>query len=195
MKTAVPRRTHIPLTPRKAPVTRKTVAVALAAVVLIAACGDDAGDDEAEDTTVTIAEGPVAPTALVPGDCVTGLALGLRERVQVTAVDVVDCSGRHDLEVFATFELTAEAIGAEALTEFPGRARVIRAAEVGCNGELAETGADISSLGAIAIWPTAASWRDGDRSVLCAIYQQGGSPFDGRHFDFGQATLLEDPET
>jgi hypothetical protein len=116
----------------------KVISLAIAAALVLTSCGDDSGDDGA-DTTVTVGPGPIAPTALVPGDCVTGLALGVRERVQVTSVDVVDCTGRHDLEVFAAFELTPEDVGADALAEFPGRARVIHAAEVGCNSALAES--------------------------------------------------------
>jgi nucleoside phosphorylase len=165
--------------------------VAVAAAVIVAGCTDGSGDDPSATTLTTIATGPVAPTELVPGDCVTGLALGVRERVQVTSVEVVDCSRRHDLEVFARFDLEPEDVNAESMAEFPGRARVIRATETGCNAALEATGADRSDIGAIALWPTADSWADGDHAVLCAIYPRGGFTFEGRHFDFELNPLVD----
>lgn len=153
-----------------------------------AACSDDDGGDSADggnQTTQTQAatlvnEGSVAATELAAGDCFDGLVIGLNERIAVDSVHVVDCAGEHGLEVFTTFEITAEVLGGTDTSAYPGRARVIRIAEKGCNERIDELEVETAALGALSIWPTTDSWGRGDRFVACVLYRTDGAPFEGR---------------
>lgn len=174
---------------------RTARAAIVSSLVFAAACSDDGGGPDVEESRTTaqaVEGGPVATTELVTGDCITGVVIGLQQRIEMESASVVDCNDRHDLEVFNTFEVTAEMLRAEDMNVYPGRGRVIGAAEVGCNDALAATGIDTELLGAIAFWPSAASWGKGDRTVACAIYLQNGRSFDGRQLRLEDAEDTDD---
>ena len=157
-------------------------ATAVAAALVVGGCTDAEPAPE-PTTTASVAlvnEGPVAATELAAGDCFDDLVIGLTERITVDSVDAVDCNGEHDLEVFATFEVTSAVLDGLPVDRFPGRARIIRVAERGCNERLDEFEVDSDALGALSIWPTTASWGRGDRDVVCVLYRTDGEPFDGR---------------
>lgn len=159
------------------------VLVTVVTVLAIAGCSsDDPAPRRSEDATATSQADAdsVAVTELVIGDCLVGIVIGRQQRIEIESASVVDCDGRHDLEVFQMFELTPEMVRSEDMNVYPGRGRVANAAEVGCNEALAELGIDTELLGAIAVWPSLQSWAAGDRSVACAIYLQDGRQFDGR---------------
>jgi hypothetical protein len=153
----------------------------VAAAMAIAACS--AGDDDAVSTTSppatsAVATGTVAVTELVAGDCVSGVVIGEAERIRVESVDIVRCDRTHELEVFATFELSADDFDTEE-AGYPGEERVVSAADQGCTTRLEELGEIADTVGLIAVWPTLDSWRAGDRSVACAVYSTTGTPFQG----------------
>lgn len=158
----------------------KRLAGALVVLALPAGCSDG-GTDEAPKTSIETTA--VAPTELVTGDCLVGIVIGRRQQIEIESVSVVDCSGRHDLEVFNQFELTPEMVRSEDMNVYPGRGRVETAASIGCNDALAATGIDTDLLGAISLWPSDKSWAEGDRTVACAIYLQDGRDFDGRQLE------------
>lgn len=154
----------------------------LCASVALAACGG--GGETAAGSTSTapaapVASAEVAAVELVTGDCVSGLVIGAAERTTVESVRVVDCGSVHELEIFATFDVSPADFDATEGDEYPGEQRVVRAADQGCAARLEELDA-ADDFGLIAIWPTDTSWLQGDRRVKCAAFRRGGEPFQGR---------------
>lgn len=163
---------------------RRLVCSGTALVVLLASCGDDGSDGSDAATTAPparVASADVAATELVTGDCVSGVVIGAAERRTIDSARVVDCESVHELEVFATFDVTSafETAGDEVGDVYPGEQKVVMAADEGCASRLAELGVD-DGLGVIAIWPTIQSWGQADRMVTCAAFSEDGQPFQGR---------------
>ena len=152
----------------------------LAVVVsLVAACrGDDEQGLSTTTTTRSVAAHPVAATELVVGDCITGVVVGAAERARVDSLRVIGCDRPHELEVFANFDL-APADFDVADGSFPGQQRIVVASDRGCDDRFQELGEIIDSIGLIAVWPTATSWAQGDRTVACAAYAADGGSFGG----------------
>lgn len=158
--------------------SRSTAALAVAVAVLAACGGDDGpGDDEAAPPS-TVREGPVAATAVAVGDCLNGIVIGAAERREIEAAQVVSCDRDHALEVYATFELDPAALGTDDAAQYPGPARVVRAADEGCADRIEAAVEDPDTYGLIALWPSPASWATGDRTVACAVFDPGGATFD-----------------
>lgn len=156
-----------------------------AAALLVASC-DDGADEPAAATAVTaapVSAGDVAAIDLVVGDCVSGLVIGAAERRTIDSAHVVDCESRHELEVFATFDLAAADFSTAPEGDdgaYPGEQRVVAAADEGCASRLDALGV-ADGLGVIALWPTVQSWSQGDRGVVCAAFSDDGKPFQSRH--------------
>lgn len=151
-----------------------------ALALALTACDDGPAGDAAAATSSTgppVTAGPVAASELVPGDCVTGLVLGVEQRIEIESASVVRCDQPHDLEVFAVFDLDAAALSPED-GSYPGSRRVVDAAGDGCDEKLEQLGDVAESIGLISVWPTAESWAQGDRVVACAAYSITGSPID-----------------
>lgn len=129
------------------------VAAALGVTVLVAC--DDQPEAAEEDTPGT------EVFDLEPGNCLLHPGFG-----QVREVERVDCDGPHDLEVFHTFELPGEVL--------PTRALMRLATEAGCSGEPFTRYVGIefheSELSLQPIVPTQATWDEGDRQVICTVY-------------------------
>jgi len=158
---------------------RGACALAVVALVVTACEGGDASVAEAE-APVAPHQGPVAATAVAVGDCLDGVVLGAAERREIESAEAVPCDAEHALEVFATFGLDAEALDVDDLLTFPGPARVVRAADEGCTERIEALVEDPDAFGVIALWPTAASWATGDRTVACAVFSPDGVPFETR---------------
>lgn len=154
-----------------------------AAAVLTTLASCSAGDPDAASTTTAVATvvaaGPVAATELVVGDCLGQVAVGGRERTMIQSAPVVSCERQHQLEVFATFVLDPTQFETDPPGAYPGQERVVTAADQGCTRQL-ESVAGTDDFGLIALWPTADSWQQGDRTVACAAFLAGGRPFDAR---------------
>lgn len=160
----------------------RLLSVGVAAALAFSACQDDA--ETADDAPPSSRASPppasdVAVTELVTGDCISGLVIGAAERTQVDAVRVVDCGAVHELEVFATFDLSSTDFEDTEPDVYPGEQRIVRQADQGCAGRLDELGVD-DEYGLIAVWPSDTSWRQGDRGVTCAAFSRDGEPFTGR---------------
>lgn len=156
--------------------TSLNLVIGLVMVGAVAGCTDD-GPPQAASTTVTvapIAPGPVAATELVAGDCVTGLVIGASERAQIESASVVGCDQAHELEVFATFDLSPADFDAVD-GAYPGQQRVVTAADTGCSTRSKELGEISEEIGVIAVWPTPQSWTTGDRVVACAAFAISGT--------------------
>lgn len=156
-------------------------ALAMAVVLALVACdGGDGGDDSSATTAApltALAGGPVAATELVAGDCLRGIVIGAAERARLDSAQLVGCEGPHDLEVFATFDLDEATLAADGL--YPGEEPVVDTADAGCDERLTELGDVAGELGLIAIWPTAVSWSQGDRTVACVAFPSDRMPFQG----------------
>lgn len=155
--------------------------VALGATTLLGACGDDdAASEPASTAPSTVQEGPVAATAVVVGDCLNGVVIGAAERAEITSAEVVSCDRPHGLEVYATFDLTAADFDLDDPDDYPGPVRVVRAADERCADEIDELVEDRERFGLIALWPSLASWAEGDRGVACAVFARNGGVFESR---------------
>jgi hypothetical protein len=155
---------------------------ALAPVALVAGllaapgCGADDGT-AGGGPPATVREGPVAATAVVVGDCLNGIVLGAAERREISSARVVSCEREHGLEVYATFALDPADFELEAPAEYPGPARVVRAADEGCAERIQQIVDDPDAFGLIALWPSEESWAAGDRDVACAVFDPSGNAY------------------
>lgn len=119
----------------------------------------------------------MAATAVAAGDCLNGVVIGATERATISSADVVSCDRAHGLEVYATFTLQPDDFELTDPSEYPGPARVVRAADERCAGRIEELVEDPDAFGLIALWPSPASWSAGDRAVACAVFSPDGSVF------------------
>jgi hypothetical protein len=136
-------------------------AVALAAAILMLSGCSLLGDAPADDDVFSIVVGDCLDDADVPDE--------------VTSLRTVDCAEPHDSEVFARTEASGstfpggdvlqDELGAfcrdDAFTEFVG----IPFAE--------------SRYGTRGYFPTAESWANGDRELLCTIVDESGAQLTG----------------
>lgn len=133
----------------------KPVRLILLMALLLAACG---GDGNVFDLEV--------------GTCFDDTDT---EATEVSDVPVVDCSEPHDNEVFAVFDYTAS-------DTFPGSSAMNDAAQESCVAEFeAYVGLSYqeSDLNVFPITPTQGSWDDGDREIVCALYNLDLSKLTG----------------
>jgi len=101
--------------------------------------------------------GTVNAEDLQVGDCPEALIEGNQP-----TVDLVPCTQPHEAEVIATFNLEGNA--------FPGEDEVFRFAEGGCSKRIPDLlPAEAPNYGLFYLAPTADSWRQGDREVICLL--------------------------
>jgi hypothetical protein len=97
------------------------------------------------------------------------------EESQISEVPEVDCSEPHDNEVFAVFDYTET-------DTYPGSDPMADAAKALCIDEfdsyVGMTYLD-SALEVFPITPTQGSWDNGDREVICALYNLDLSKLTG----------------
>jgi hypothetical protein len=96
------------------------------------------------------------------GSCFDDQAL---DATEVTSVPIVDCAEPHDNEVYLLFDVTD--------TIFPGEDGLMEAAADGCFEEFESfVGLEYSQSILDYSWftPTAQSWEEGDREVICYLY-------------------------
>lgn len=135
------------------------VGIALAALVLSL---DEAERDESGTITTS---GDISVTELTVGDCLNGM----KEQSTVLSVDGVPCTAPHDAEVYATVNLPDG--------DWPGVDDLSLQATQQCADNLAENYVEAYEDDSVEIFyfhPTSASWREGDREVICvATYDDG----------------------
>lgn len=133
-------------------------------LVLIVACSDD---EPARDESGGITEeGDLGVTSISVGDCfnddesiVTG------ELSEVTDVGAVPCDQPHDNEAYHVFDLPDG--------DYPGDDALAEQAFTACEtpfGEFVGLSYADSELDLFPITPTEASWQQGDREVICAVF-------------------------
>ncbi len=151
-------------------------------LVLGAACGSEADPEELESLDPNVpaeendsdgsngdddsgdggSEGDVSVFSLRVGDCFDDVSL---EPTEVSDVPAVSCDTPHDNEVFHVWQISGG--------DFPGEEPLNTQGIDGCL-EPFETyvGVDYtdSRLDLFPISPTAESWEQGDREIVCALY-------------------------
>lgn len=136
---------------------RRTGALALAAVLLLAGCTAPSDGDD----VFSIAVGDCLNDAGVPDE--------------VTTLPIVDCAEPHDSEVFARLEVTGAA--------FPGAAELQQELVEYCRGDVFTAFIGVafadSRYGTRGYFPTEESWANGDRELLCTVVDESGAQLTG----------------
>jgi ribosomal protein L40E len=111
------------------------------------------------DGTLTSA-GTISVENLQVGDC-----FDMSQAGEISTVEGRPCAQPHEFEVFHAFLLQA--------ATFPAEAEMYEQAEAGCRDAFDDyVGVSWGSSGLYftQLTPTEASWRDGDRTVVCMLY-------------------------
>lgn len=104
--------------------------------------------------------------AIKVGDCLNTADMAADE--EISSVPVVPCSEPHDDEVYHAYYL--------ADGDFPGEDAILADADSVCVAEFANFIGLPYEESALVYWPmypTEGSWGDGDREVLCVVYEDG----------------------
>ncbi len=115
-----------------------------------------------DDSGAIVGEGRVDAFQMRVGDCFDDTSAYEEE---VTSVPGVPCSEPHDNETFAVIDLT--------VADYPAGDGIEELAYDSCMTKFeAFVGKDYesSSLEILTMYPTAQSWQQDDREVVCAIY-------------------------
>jgi hypothetical protein len=137
-----------------------------AASLALAGCSLLGGSNNTPTDASTDSSGDSADVFTIKvGDCLNDGAV----EGEVSTVPIVDCSEPHDSEAFASIAMTDG--------EFPGDDAVKTQAESGCTAQFNTfVGADYSTsvLDYSYYYPTADSWAQGDREILCLVLDPAG---------------------
>ena len=117
---------------------------------------DDGGDGEGTDTSAF---------AIKVGDCLNDADVS----GEVETVPVIACTEPHDSEAYASIIMDDG--------DFPGADEVDTQAQDGCLGAFeGYVGAsyDASKFEISYYFPTEATWANGDREILCVLYDPAG---------------------
>lgn len=130
-------------------------------LAVFAYLGDRADRDSSGDITNS---GDVNVQDLEVGDCLNGL----EESDLVLSVEGVACFQPHESEVYAAIAMDDG--------EWPGLDGVTAAANQSCSDDMATNHPDLFEDDSVEIFffhPTSASWREGDREIVCvALYPE-----------------------
>ena len=146
--------------------------VVLSATVALAgvACSGDGGGAEATTTTATSALPGQVLDDLVPGDCLVEVPDTAAGRVET-----VDCGLAHRAEVYAVHDADGG--------PFPGSDQLGAEAALRCvalyeayAGEPVDPTTDRAFVEVV---PSAASWAEGDRHVVCLALPPAGTSVEG----------------
>ena len=139
----------------------RLLVVAAAVVVLLGGCsllGDDAEDG---DDVFSIIVGDCLDDADVPDE--------------VTRLPIVDCAEPHDSEVFARMTVSGD--------DFPGADELQGVLVEFCRGDAFTDFVGIpfvdSRYATRGYFPTAESWANGDRELLCTVVDESGAQLTG----------------
>lgn len=160
---------------------------ALVGMLALPACGRSSDSEGAAPSTTTTARvprpNPGTPSPVdqvLPGQCFNEVSDPTQRRF---AVLVIGCEEPHMFEVYDRFDLRDERDRPyPASASYPGETPVRTAAEQGCYDRF-ESWMGIpwtaSAFDIQTYWPSATSWRRGDRVVTCTAYRFDGTPTTG----------------
>ena len=141
------------------------IPAAILVVLLVVVIGVFAltGGDGDEEQAAESAKGPVEASELKVGDCISDANSRLGD---VTTFDAVACDEPHDGEVYTLIKLEG---GPNA--KFPGDVFVNGKGQRGCRARLRRQATRKAfrdkQLGFKFVYPTPASWAEGDREITC----------------------------
>jgi len=121
---------------------------------------------------VTESEENVDVFSIRVGDCLNSSVMS--EQTELQTIPVVPCSEPHEDEVYYVFDSTA--------SEYPGEDELKNEARETCIDEFADfvgLAYDESSLDYWPMYPTEQSWEQGDREILCMVYDLSGEKVTG----------------
>lgn len=152
---------------------RRTLAIATIAVAAVALSGCSILDQVTNQ--ISDAVDPGAGTtqdifSLVIGDC----EVGNQDGGEVSSTKTVDCAEPHDAEVYAASYM--------AEGDFPGDSAIEDQATADCYAEFGTfIGAEYEDSVYDFSWyyPTEGSWSEGDREILCLVYDPSGDQISG----------------
>jgi hypothetical protein len=128
---------------------------------------------ERDEAGTIVGAGTVAADDLRVGDCFDDPSDLTDEIVEVEDVAAIPCDRPHDNEVFFAFDLTGDELPSDAAIEELVGQECLPAFD-----DFVGTPYEESELDLFAIWPTEASWLQGDRAVTCALYAMDGTKLD-----------------
>ncbi|MBH0055109.1 MULTISPECIES: septum formation family protein [unclassified Salinibacterium] len=152
---------------------RRTLAIATIAVAAVALSGCSIIDQVTNE--ISDAVDPGAGTtqdifSLVIGDC----EVGNQDGGEVSSTKTIDCAEPHDAEVYAASYM--------ADGDFPGDSAIEDQATADCYAEFGTfIGAEYEDSVYDFSWyyPTEGSWSEGDREILCLVYDPSGDQISG----------------
>lgn len=111
-------------------------------------------------------EGEVDAFAIEIGDCLNDATIN----TEVTSVPFVECSEPHDSEVFARTDTSG--------TVFPGNTTLETELDTFCQGDVFTAFVGIPYADSIyntsGYFPSTSSWQNGDRELLCTVFDPNG---------------------
>ena len=102
------------------------------------------------------------------GDCLNSTE-GNGTEEELSSIPIVPCGEPHEDEVYSSFQLTG--------TDYPGEDAILDQVESTCLPDFdAFVGLEYeqSTLDFWPMYPTTMSWDQGDREVICAVYDPAG---------------------
>lgn len=136
---------------------RRLLVAGVAVALLLTGCGAAPGGDDV--------------FSIVVGDCLDDAGVA----DEVTTLPIVDCADPHDSEVFARTEST-EAV-------YPGAEALEQTLIDFCRGDAFTAFVGIpfaeSRYATRGYFPTAQSWSNGDRELLCTLIDESGERLTG----------------
>jgi len=116
-------------------------------------------------------------TDLSEGQCIVDDAVADWPGIEVQTTSVAPCEAEHHAEVFALIDVEG---GEDA--PFPGAEALAAQAEEECQARFTDyVGIDFvdSRLDIIHLAPTETSWEQGDRQIVCTLFDIDGAPLTG----------------
>jgi hypothetical protein len=129
---------------------RRVLGLIAVSVLVLASCSSGSSDSVAD---------------LGPGDCFDDQFAGGELVEEIETLPIVDCDEPHDNEAYAVFDLPDGVFPGDDALYVEGLDRCLPLFE-GYVGSSYET----SRLDIFPITPVAEGWADGDREIICALY-------------------------
>ncbi|WP_075827931.1 septum formation family protein [Cellulosimicrobium sp. CUA-896] len=150
--------------PSAARTARRPLALLGVTTLGLAGCGllPAADPVRGDDGAIVEAEANADVFSITVGDCTND---GDVDATEVSSVEAVPCDEPHDNEVYAAFDVDGD--------EFPGTDEIQVIADERCLAEFEPfvgISYDVSRLGYWPMTPTESSWGQGDREVLCLVF-------------------------
>lgn len=123
---------------------------------------------------VIVSEGSIDVFDMHVGDCFDDSDDSSDGFYEFSSVAGVPCTDPHDNEVYAVFDVS--------IASFPGEEDMYEQAFDSCLKRFDRfVGKDYmsSSLDIMPLYPTSASWKQGDREVICAVYDMNLAKLEG----------------